>query len=223
MTGRRLEITAPKSGRSRSLMVDHLELRNGAQIVTNGVNLEIFANVILSQRGQIVAFTTDSNSPQPAPPGQNGATGFSAGSVVIQGEIASGGILDVHLDGRNGQAGGAGLKGPTGASGARGENGADHLFDCAHGGGDGGTGGTGGKGGSGANGGAGGAGGNLVLRGKIATQRELINFTANGGAGGAPGERGSRWRWRARRAWWQWDDLLPRRPRWLRRLTRPYW
>lgn len=42
-----LEITAPTFGLNRSLMVKRLELLNGSQIITVGVNLETDAGLIV--------------------------------------------------------------------------------------------------------------------------------------------------------------------------------
>jgi hypothetical protein len=195
LDGATLTITAPRSGSSRSIAVKTFELRNGARIVTNGINLELDANSIASERGQIVSFADlerhVANKPEP---GLSGRSGLNAGTVVINGALNTTDILNVFLPGQDGQGGGDGVKGTDGAAGPRGENGVDHLFDCAHGGGNGGAGAQGGTGGTGGDGGAGGNGGLLILRGDVAQQRVQIEFSARGGKGGvagSPGEGGT--------------------------------
>ena len=169
-------------------MLKRLEFLHGSRIVTNGVNLEIDAQLIVSDGGGILAFEKLPRAP--APMGQNGGAGLDAGTVVLDAELNHNDLLHVELNGQVGQPGGIGVQGPTGAQGPRGESGADHLFDCAHGAGDGGTGSPGGTGGSGGQGGPGGSGGKLILRGQIASQRSQIEFLAPGGKGGDGGNGG---------------------------------
>ena len=190
LDGATLRLPPPTVGRSWSIVLSRIELRNRSRIVTNGVNLRLSASAIRSEDGAITAFDNSEGTSPAAHPGENGVSGLPAGTVVLQGSMDPIGVLHVRLDGQPGQGGGAGLKGPTGREGSRGENGADHLFDCAHGGGDGGRGSDGGQGGPGGQGGAGGAGGKLVLRGAIAGQREQIEFSGRGGRGGAGGPPG---------------------------------
>jgi hypothetical protein len=187
-----LTITAPKVGSVRTIALKAIELKNGARIVTNGVNLEIDALLISSNRGQILSFDDSSRAvADPAAAGTNGRGGLNAGTVVLNGKLNANDVLVVSLPGQDGQKGGMGLTGTGGAGGPRGSNAADHLFDCGSGGGDGGAGTAGGKGGTGGKGGSGGNGGRLVLRGELASQRTQIEFTAPGGNGGAGGERGN--------------------------------
>src|SRR5690242_4949017 len=58
LNGVTLTITGPTAGSSRTLSVNELRLLGGARIVTQGVNLEIDANVIASDRGTIASFNT---------------------------------------------------------------------------------------------------------------------------------------------------------------------
>jgi len=191
LDGAVLNVTPPRAGSSRSLAVQKLELRNGASIVTNGVNLEIYAQTIQSNGGAIVSFTAQGKSVAGIPPpGSSGASGLSAGTVVLFGKLQGSDVLVVSLPGQDGQSGGVGLKGPTGAQGPNGSNGSDHLFDCARGGGNGGNGARGGDGGRGGTGGSGGSGGRLILRGEIAGQRLQVDFSADGGRKGTGGVGG---------------------------------
>jgi hypothetical protein len=188
--GSTLTITPPPVGSSRSIAVKSIEFRNGGRIVTNGVNLEIAAQVIVSERGAIVSFDDQGRRRGTAALGDSGKSGFNAGTVVLTGSLNGSNILIVSLFGQDGESGGSGAVGPGGAQGPRGEDGVDRLFDCAHGGGNGGPGSPGGKGGSGGNGGAGGDGGRLILRGGLAAQRAQIEFSALGGKGGNGGSPG---------------------------------
>jgi hypothetical protein len=192
LDGATLTITPPKVGSSRSIAVKNLELRKGAKIITNGVNLEIDALLISSDKGQIVSFDeTTRHVPDAAAQGNSGRAGLGAGTLVLNGTLRGKDVLTVSLAGQDGQGGGPGSSGAPGAAGPRGENAADHAFDCAHGGGNGGNGSQGGKGGTGGNGGPGGNGGRLILRGGLATQRAQVDFSAPGGKGGAAGAGGS--------------------------------
>ena len=191
LDGATLTITSPRSGSSRTIAVKTFELRNGARIVTNGINFELDANSIVSDRGQIVSFADAERHVATKPEaGVSGRSGLSAGTVVINGALNMTDILNILLPGQDGQDGGNGVKGTNGAAGPRGENGVDHLFDCAHGGGNGGAGAQGGTGGTGGDGGAGGNGGRVILRGNIAQQRVQIQFSAPGGKGGDAGSPG---------------------------------
>jgi hypothetical protein len=187
--GATLSITPPRVGSGQVISVKSIEFRHGGRIVTNGVNLEINAELIVSDRGQILAFAVP--VADQAGIGAGGGSGLGAGTVVLNGALKTGDKLIVSLAGQDGQSGGAGVPGPTGAQGPSGDNGADHLFDCAHGGGNGGAGSQGGKGGTGGSGGAGGDGGRLILRGDLAAQRLQIDFSAPGGRGGAGGLPGN--------------------------------
>jgi hypothetical protein len=170
----------------QALSVRNLILRNGSKIITNGFNLEVAADQILSDQSSVfIAF--DPISRGAAQEGTNGGSGVSAGTLVLQARVDSNGVLQIILNGQDGQAGGTGVSGPQGVAGRNGDNAADHIFDCAHGGGDGGNGAQGGPGGEGGRGGAGGDGGRLILKGALAGQREQIRFQANGGKGGAGG------------------------------------
>ncbi len=190
LDGMTLRFTPPAQGGSKAFMFNKLELKRGARIVTNGVDVEINALTLISDGGHLLSFEPAQQPTNQASVGNNGASGLLAGTLVLQSFIKDNGILHVSLRGQNGQIGGKGMQGPRGAPGPRGENAADHLFDCAHGGGNGGPGGRGGSGGQGGNGGAGGDGGRLVLRGPIINQRMQIDFEAPGGKGGKGGEAG---------------------------------
>jgi hypothetical protein len=190
--GATLTITPPKVGSSRSIAVNSLELRRGAKIVTNGINLEINALQISSDDGQIVSFDESTRHvPDAAAPGNSGRSGLGAGTLVLNAALRGKDVLIVSLPGQDGQGGGTGLTGPGGAAGPRGDDAADHAFDCGHGGGNGGAGSPGGKGGTGGNGGGGGNGGRLILRGGLASQRAQVDFSAPGAKGGGVGGQGS--------------------------------
>jgi hypothetical protein len=191
LDGAKLYLTPPKVGFGRSLAVKDLVLRNGGQIVTNGVDLEIDSISIMSDKGEVISFTDDKKSSGVAPVGNNGNPGLNAGTVILNGALAKNNILIVYLRGQDGQKGGSGVPGAGGPQGPRGSNAADHLFDCGSSGGDGGVGGRGGDGGNGGSGGSGGNGGRLILRGDLARQRAQIDFRAPGGMGGPGGDSGT--------------------------------
>ncbi|UFX49315.1 hypothetical protein HAP47_0005240 [Bradyrhizobium sp. 41S5] len=191
LDGATLEITAPAAGSTRTLMINTLELRNGAAIRLRGTSLELDAHLLVSDGGKFEGFSNADDFPAVAPDGQAGMTGLSAGTLVLETAINRNDLVYVSLGGQNGQPGGKGLRGTQGAKGPRGDNGADHLFDCARGGGSGGTGSRGGTGGTGGRGGSGGNGGKLILRGQVAAQRSQITFTAPGGHGAKGGLGGS--------------------------------
>jgi len=194
--GATLYVTAQSAGVGRSLAVRNLELRNGGRIVTNGINLEVSALLVSSDKGEILSFNPEiQHVSGAASDGTSGQSGLSGGTVVLSGALKDNEILTVYLPGQDGQAGGRGLVGPDGAPGARGSNAVDSAFSCAHGGGDGGSGAAGGPGGTGGAGGAGGSGGNVILRRALASQRSQMRISAPGGKGGAgglpgPGGRG---------------------------------
>jgi hypothetical protein len=190
LDGAVLDITPPQVGSTQTLSVSRLELRQGARLVTHGVNLEINSTLIASDASSMIIAFPARRGDFTAPLGTNGRSGLDGGTLILNGEIKRDDTLQVRLDGEPGQAGGPGLQGGGGAAGTRGDDGADHLFDCAHGGGNGGNGGKGGSGGQGARGGAGGSGGRLVLRGAAVEQRLQIVFSAHGGPGGAGGMGG---------------------------------
>jgi hypothetical protein len=195
LDGATLDITAPAAGSTRTLMINTIEFRNGAAIRLRGTSLELDARLLVSDGGKVEAFSNADDFQTIAADGQSGASGLSAGTLVLDTTINRNDLLYVSLVGQNGQQGGKGLRGTQGAKGPRGDNGADHLFDCAHGGGTGGSGSVGGTGGTGGKGGSGGNGGKLILRGQVAAQRSQITFTAPGGHGalgglGGPGGPG---------------------------------
>jgi hypothetical protein len=190
LDGATLHINPPRVGSTQFLSISRLELKRNALIITQGVNLEISASLIVADSSSAIISFPDKTVAGPAQAGANGESGLNAGIVIINDDIDRNSIFRIRLNGQAGQAGGPGLQGPRGVAGTQGDNAADHLFDCAHGGGRGGNGGPGGQGGNGGNGGAGGDGGKLILRGKIAAQRTQIEFAAPGGLGGAGGARG---------------------------------
>lgn len=190
LDGGTLVIGQPGSAPDVTLRLKRIELRNGAKIITNGSQLEIDALQIVSERGQILSFTTPDMQTAPAVTGITGRAGNSAGRVLLDGGLVGNGVLTVNLFGQNGQPGGVGRPGPAGAPGAPGDHAADHLFDCAHGGGAGGRGEPGRDGEQGARGGRGGNGGTLVLKGRLAVQVDQVGFTALEGTGGDGGPGG---------------------------------
>jgi len=136
-----LDITPPQVGSPQTLSVTRLELRQGARLVTHGVNLEINATLIASDASSTIIAFPERRGDFTAPLGTNGRSGLDGGTLILNGEIKRDDTVQVRLDGEPGQVGGPGLGGGGGAAGTRGDNGADHLFDCAHGGGNGGNGG----------------------------------------------------------------------------------
>ena len=191
LDGATLFISDPVRGSVRSLAFREIHFRNGGTIVIRGTGVEILTNLIVSERGKIVAFPANEKKVAGnAAPGENGRSGSSAGGLSLYGKLREGDVLTVDLSGQDGQDGGVGPAGPAGAAGSRGENGVDHLFDCAHGGGNGGPGARGGPGGNGGAGGAGGRGGDLVIWGDLEGERAQLNYVAAGGAGGLGGAPG---------------------------------
>lgn len=190
LDGAMLVITPPPIGSNRTLATRTIELRNGARIVTNGVNFELDTLQISSDRGAILSFSDQPKARNETPSGTSGRSGQSGGTLILNGALNGNEVLTVSLMGQDGENGGTGFPGAAGAPGPRGEDGADHLVDCAHGAGNGGNGARGGGGGTGADGGAGGNGGRLILRGRLQSQRLQIEFTAPGGKGGSGGAGG---------------------------------
>lgn len=188
LDGTVLRLGRPGAPLSLAIRVSRFELRNSAEIITNGGNLEISAPVIVSENGSVRSFSENIEAPAQDRNGVPGVRGYSGGRVTLNGALAPGSRLVVSLDGTDGGRGGQGRPGQGGAPGVPGARGADHLFDCARGGGSGGPGGQGQRGERGAPGGNGGDGGTLILQGKIALQSDQqITFSARPGAPGAGG------------------------------------
>jgi hypothetical protein len=190
LEGTTLKITAPPSGSARTLMVKRLELKGNSKIVIETVNLEIFAQTIVSEGGEIISFTDDKTAQTRAPDGSDGLPGRPAGTLALHGELRGSDRLAVRLVGQAGQPGGHGLTGPEGVPGVNGGNSSELFGDCSLNSGNGGNGAPGGPGGQGGRGGAGGSGGHLILGGPIALQRFQIDFEASGGRGGVGGVGG---------------------------------
>lgn len=205
------------NGRVRSIVANIVRLENGARIVTNGADLEIMANQIVSDGGRVVAFEFVEAARQvsgsaPAPSASTGSgvaapSRPSTASTELGTPGAGGGLLRLvaltPLQGRltvrlNGQDGADGQPGRPGEGAAAvsfgGGDAIGNLIDCSTGNLERAV--SGGPGGQGGAGGAGGNGGVLELVGPIAGSRNLIEFQAEpgipgrGGAGGAGGQGG---------------------------------
>jgi hypothetical protein len=171
------------------LRVNTLKITNGGRIITNGNNLTITAQHVISQNGAIMSFPDARLTPADSPDGSPGVNGLGGGTVEIQADGIDG-QLDVSLPGQNGGRGGRGPGGAPGAPGRRGADAADGLLNCARGGENGTPGGIGGQGGTGMPGGSGGDGGVLVLKGNLARKQQNINFSAPAGKAGPGGPGG---------------------------------
>lgn len=187
------------------MALDRLELKNGAQIVTNGNTLVLFVNSIASSNGEIRSFKQDSLTAAVGAPGRGAGAAGNPGQPGLSGGIVSlhvvqtlDGILKVRLPGQDGGGGGDGQKGATGSPGSHGadaQDGPGGIFTpgwCERGGQDGGPGGRGFAGGAAGVGGPGGDGGTLELInvGAQPLPEASYLFVAQGGRGAAHGTRG---------------------------------
>jgi hypothetical protein len=169
----------------RVLAVSTLRFSAGS-IVTNGADLTIETNNLISDAGVIRAFENLEKAPARA-------AGQNAGRVVIivHGQIS--GRLSVDLRGQSGADGSSGAAGAKGPKGAGGANAASGLFDCQRGAEAGHKGGTGQPGKDGQSGFAGGDGGVLIVYASnvAAVQRVFGEPAVGGGIGGSGGVGGS--------------------------------
>ncbi|TAY34677.1 hypothetical protein ELH93_19545 [Rhizobium leguminosarum] len=186
------------------LVLDKLELKNGAKIITNGNFLAIFVNKLVSEDGQIVSFRDDSAKAGPGGAGQTPSEAGKPGSPGAGGGVVSIHVIDniegrlkVDLRGQDGGNGGVGAAGSKGATGSRGGDAADGPLgwaggSCDHSGGNGAQGALGYPGGSGGSGGPGGDGGyfELINIGAAPLPTAGFDFSANGGKPGANGAGG---------------------------------
>lgn len=172
-------------GEKRTLAASTLRL-DGGVLLTNGGNLSIEVNNLISDNGAIRSFS----SPGTAQPGLAGRNG---GSINITAHARISGSLMVDLRGEQGADGKAGADGGKGSTGAQGDNAASGTFDCSHGPGAGGRGGTGQKGGDGEQGKPGGSGGHLIVFASEldAARRVLASPLLEGGTGGTGGSAGN--------------------------------
>jgi len=198
LDGATLTIGQPMEYQTYDLKFNHLELKNGARIITNGHNVRITClSLSVSGSGSIVAFADEYRRRTQNPvakEGERGLNGRDAGEVTLHVVDEFVGRLTIDLQGQNGQNGGPGTQGTDGLPGTRGNDGVDGLFDCRRGGGDGESGRQGGSGGPGQNGGNGGDGGRLILRGRAEEAFDdgrLDSYGDGGSVGqGGPGGKG---------------------------------
>lgn len=179
----RLELSSPSE--RRILAVSTLRLANGT-IVTNGGDLTIETNNLMSDNGSIRAFAN------PAIPSTD-SRGTNGGrvSLIVYGTMSGG--LTVDLQGQNGAQGRTGEEGIKGQKGAAGANAASGLVDCQRGAERGGKGGTGEPGSNGGDGYSGGNGGVLIVRtGDIERAKRVIGDAMVDGGSGGPGGPGGK-------------------------------
>ncbi len=183
----------PGPERSFTIAADTIYLSDGVTIITNGNDLDLVANRIVSTSGsKIVSFLTDSLRQPAASPEQKGNPGQSGGRVTLWVTNSVEGTTRVHLPGQNGASGGVGPPGAAGGKGQPGANAVQGMWpDCKSGGQDGKPGAAGTGGGPGGAGGDGGSGGNLFLRGKAAIEQSAFILSAPGGKGGVGGAGGA--------------------------------
>jgi hypothetical protein len=176
-------VAASAPGTTTHIYADVIDLEKGT-IVTNGADVTIEANKIISGGGAVRSFLGE---PAPSETGKGRDVGHVY--LVIYDRIV--GKLQVNLPGGRGAMGVRGADGIVGRDGAEGDGAADHLFDCAHGGGRGGDGQSGTNGERGWPGFAGGDGGLLtVLGSRPESLQESIEFIPAAGQGGPGGQGG---------------------------------
>jgi hypothetical protein len=160
-----------------------LTLRS-ATLVTNGADLEIEAETLVSDNSEIRAFLLTDTAPAKGP-------GKDAGRVRLIVHGRETGVLRIDLSGQAGSAGAPGKPGQAGTAGGRGADARSVNGVCQAPAGAGGQGGPGNAGGAGENGEPGGAGGQFTLITKDAAEAARhIEFSAEGGRGGAAGPGG---------------------------------
>ncbi|MBK3404176.1 hypothetical protein H0176_22220 [Methylorubrum populi] len=176
--------TLRMSGPDERRYLSASELRlDGGSLVTNGGDLVVEVNNLVSDNGTLIA------TPTP-----DGAAGRGGGRVliIVHGRIT--GRLGVDLRGARGADGTPGSAGAGGGKGPTGDNAASGLADCSRGAGRGGKGGPGLAGGDGAAGRPGGNGGVLIVRAAdLAAAKRVIAdavVTAGPGGRGGPGGQG---------------------------------
>lgn len=191
LDGATLSISATSASGSgyfgaENISVSKMVLKNGAKIVTNGVNLIVNASEFEWDNASIVSFDDRISGN-----GIDRLSGRSGGTVLLNAiDVNPRSLLTVDLSGQPGEPGQEGAPGSPGAQGLNGEPALEELLNCRRSGKPGSPGGQGGPGGPGGRGGDGGNGGYLVLRGPISAFRAEILFTSNGGQGGAGGHGG---------------------------------
>jgi hypothetical protein len=190
LDGTTLTVGAVGANTTVTIACHKLKMINGARIITNGNQLNLYAlEMEFNNSGGIDSFVDDTATAKPEMDGSNG------GRVEIYAVDSVFGSLRVSLPGQIGGAGVQGEAGTNGSIGTRGADGADNMFDCGHGGGDGGKGTAGGQGSPGHTGKAGGNGGDLLLQGAAAKDYDskfpYHGPAGGGGAGGKGGNGGS--------------------------------
>jgi hypothetical protein len=117
-----MEIKEPTTlSSSEYLIVNRLIFARGGRLITNGLDLRIEANEIISDEGVIEPFGLDNA----APPGQ---AGLSGGNISVKSKSGRGALF---IYGR-GQNGGAGVNGLPGVVGKPGQDGKGGLTTCKH-------------------------------------------------------------------------------------------
>ena len=182
----------PGAERSFTIAADTIYLSDGATVITNGNDLDVIANRIVSTGGsKIASFLPDNLKSVGTTQEGKGNPGQTGGRVTLWVTNAVEGTTRVYLPGQEGAVGSAGATGAQGAKGERGANAVQGMWpNCSSGGQDGKPGAAGNPGGPGRAGGDGGSGGNLILRGKAAVEKSAFIFSAPGGKGGAGGAGG---------------------------------
>jgi hypothetical protein len=184
LSGSTLTIGAPGEGRTVTIACNTLRLANGARIITNGNHLTIVClNTQFGDNSGISSFSAQTLK-------ASAGNGVGAGKVRIDSVERFSGALRVSLPGQNGSDGATGGQGGPGRTGGRGANSVQGFGDCRSGGQDGKQGGQGEKGATGGAASNGGDGGELILEGKAASNRNLVEFEAPGGRAGAVGQGG---------------------------------
>lgn len=165
------------------IATSRLTLRS-ASLVTNGAELEIEVETLVSDNSEIRSFLLTGAAPA------KGA-GADGGKVRLIVHGRQSGVLRVDLEGQAGAAGAPGRAGQNGAAGAKGADARSTGGQCQAPAGAGAQGGAGTAGGAGDNGAPGGGGGQFTFVARnMAEASRHIEFTAEGGRGGAAGAAG---------------------------------
>jgi hypothetical protein len=160
LDGTTLTVGAVGADTTVTLACNKLKLINGARIVTNGNQLNLYAlEMEFNNSGGVDSFFNETLSAKTDTPGSNG------GRVEIYALDSVFGSLRVSLSGQIGGAGSQGDKGKDGNPGGHGNPASDAFMSCGHGGQNGGDGTPGLQGDPGHDGKPGGNGGDLLLRG----------------------------------------------------------
>ena len=112
----------PKKRALQYMAVDVLELKAGAKIITNGTDLVIVANKIVSEDGSIIAFDKNRAAANATATGGAGQSGADGGSVTLIAINGVEGRIHVDLSAQNGGDGAPGADAANGAPGGKGEN-----------------------------------------------------------------------------------------------------